>query len=64
MIEFFGKLFGFWMFVFSGTHRDIWLFEFQRANLFFKCIHILESIVSIVVGVGVPVLFAYMLITW
>lgn len=64
MIEFFGKLFGFWMFVFSETHREIWLFEFQRANLFFKCIHILESIVSIVVGVGAPVLFAYMLITW
>lgn len=44
--------FGFWLFLFNSRYREIWLFDFQKGNLLFKCIYILEAIISTIVGIG------------
>lgn len=50
---------GFWLVVFSRIYREIWLWEFERANIVFKCIHILESIIAVLFGLGIPIAIIY-----
>jgi len=62
MDELFVLCLGFWLFVFSSSFRKQWISDFKKANVIFKVIDSGEAIISVGIGVILPVWGLYTLL--
>jgi hypothetical protein len=60
-MELIGLIFGFWLFIFSKMYREAWIHEYQKSHLIFKFIQILSAVVSIAIGLAVPIYVIYLI---
>jgi len=54
-----GHFIGFWLFVFHGPFRRLWLQEFKKAPWFFKVFKIAAALWSVFIGLAVPALLLW-----
>jgi len=47
---------GFWLFIFSKMFREHWFFEYRKSGILGKFLIILSSLLSVVLGLIVPLL--------
>ena len=62
IVEFFVYLFGFWLFIFSGTYRNAWVADYNENIFLGRCCKILNALISIVIGLGIPIFIIYELL--
>ena len=62
LLEAIGYLFGFWRFLFSNRYRSDCLSRFNRHGVARKFLDLIGALVSISIGLGLPVIAVYIVL--
>ena len=50
---------GFWLLIFSHNFRQSWLHEYRKAGMLFRGLQIIESTISVFIGLVLPISLVY-----
>lgn len=64
IIDVFGYVFSFWFFIFNKKFRVARLNELKKANRTDRLFHYIEALFSMLLGLGIPIIIIYLIISY